>query len=235
MWRYRNGWFRDADFERRTGAIAAVSARERGDMDRVGALERNLRSLGLAANSWAGGVQVHGTRVRRVAKPTAPKRLPATDGFATNAPGVTLWIRVADCAPVFISDPRTGAGALVHAGWRGARKNILSAAVRRMGKWYGSRPAELRITIGPHIQSCCYAVGPDVAKHFQKARGAVVAGQLDLTRALRTEARRAGVPPNHVTAAPQCTACGRRLFSFRRHRTEKRLAAVMAIVDRKDA
>lgn len=211
-----------------------MTTRSLGDMDRPGPFRRALRSLGLGPDAWAGGVQVHGRRVRRVKRPTAPVRLAATDGFATDAPGLALWIRTADCVPVFIIDPVRRACALVHAGWRGTHKRILTRALRRMRQWYGTRPSRAWVSLGPHIRSCCYEIGPDVARHFQAVPGAVKRTKrgglrLDLARCLRAEALRCGVRGTRFSAAPFCTAHDKRFFSFRRTKTKKRLAAVVAL------
>lgn len=234
MWLLRNGWCRNFSLERRCGVVLGVTTRPLGDMDRPGPFRRALRSLGLPPNSWAGGVQVHGRRVRRATRPTAPVRLAATDGFAADVPGLALWVRAADCVPVFVLDPAHRACALVHAGWRGAHKRILTEALRRMGRWYGTRPEQAWVSLGPHIRSCCYEIGPDVARRFRAVPGAVKQRgenglSLDLARCLCREARRAGVRDARFSSAPFCTAHDKRFFSFRRMKTKKRLAAVVAI------
>ena len=110
--------------------------------------------------------QVHGcTTVAAASQP--PAHAPETDGVMTDEKGLALVVQVADCVPLLMADPRTGAIAAVHAGWRGTAANIASAAVRRLNEQYGSRPEDLVAAIGPSIGACCYQVGPEVRDAFK--------------------------------------------------------------------
>ena len=50
---------------------------------------------------------------------------PAGDGLITAEAGVLLTIRIADCLPVLLVDPRQRVVAAVHAGWRGAQARVV--------------------------------------------------------------------------------------------------------------
>jgi polyphenol oxidase len=194
----------------------------------------NRRRLGRAVGGrLVVARQVHGSviaRVRAGDHPEAIARLEA-DGLCSDAPGVTLGVFVADCIPVLIADPRTGAFAAVHAGWRGTVAGVLPAAVRALGTELGARPEDLRIALGPAIGPCCFEVGQEVVAAFMalfadaRARGVVVASprgapgksHVDLKAANRLLLERAGVSPEAIDAGPECTRCDRaRFFSFRR-------------------
>ena len=41
------------------------------------------------------------------------------DAIVSDAPGVMAGVKTADCVPMLIGDPQTGAFAAIHAGWRG--------------------------------------------------------------------------------------------------------------------
>jgi hypothetical protein len=177
--------------------------------------------------------QVHGTTVVRVRAGddrAALARVDA-DGLCTDAPGVVLGVFVADCIPALLVDPRTGASAAVHAGWRGTVAGVLPAAVRALGAEFSARPGDLRVALGPAIGPCCFEVGPEVVAAFEalvpdaRARGIVLpsprgaAGKanVDLKQANRLLLERAGVDPAGIDAGPDCTACDRaRFYSFRR-------------------
>ena len=47
------------------------------------------------------------------------------DAMATIESGAALAVGVADCFPVLIAEPKSGAIAAVHAGWRGVHKKII--------------------------------------------------------------------------------------------------------------
>jgi polyphenol oxidase len=232
-WALSRGWCRPR-LPESWGFLLAASTRAAGNLRGPREFGRALKSLGLAASSWAGGDQVHGRRVRLARRPTAPGKFSGTDGVATDRAGLTLRVQAADCVPVLMADPVRRNAAAVHAGWRGVDKKILSEGVAKLRR-LGSRPADLRVFLGPHIQACCYEVGPDVAERFRRVPGAVTARRggrtfLDLARCLKHEARRAGVPPGRVWTAPYCTGHDRRFFSFRREKTDKRMAAVLTIL-----
>ena len=177
--------------------------------------------------------QVHGATVVRVRGGGDRAAIAGmdADGLCTDVPGVVLGVFVADCVPALLVDPRTGALAAVHAGWRGTVARVLPAAVRALGDEFGARPGNLRVALGPAIGPCCFEVGPEVVAAFEalfadaRARGIVVpsprgaAGKanVDLKAANRLLLERAGVAPAAIDAGPECTHCERaRFFSFRR-------------------
>src|SRR6185369_4792699 len=104
-------------------------------------------------------------RVRTGDDPSAIARIEA-DALITDDPGVALGVFVADCIPALIVDPRTGAVAAAHAGWRGTIAGVLPAAVRALVHELGARPDDLRVVLGPAIGSCCFEVGAEVVAAF---------------------------------------------------------------------
>ncbi len=177
--------------------------------------------------------QVHGAVIARVRDGDSPEAIARVeaDGLCSDAPGVTLGIFVADCIPALIADPRTGAFAAVHAGWRGTLAGVLPAAVRTLATEFGAHPADLRVALGPAIGPCCFEVGGEVVQAFvalfpdargggvvvPSPRGASGKSNIDLKAANRLLLERAGVSPHAIDASLECTSCDRaRFFSFRR-------------------
>ncbi len=146
------------------------------------------------------------------------------DGFVTDQPGVTLLVRVADCAPVLLAGV-TEAGAplvgAVHAGWRGTAAGIAAKAVamlREMGA------AEVHAAVGACIHSCCYQVGEELrdtvaelrgrefaARHVTRRDGALYADIAGMNRELLLEA---GV--GAVDVCGECTRCNPALYHSHR-------------------
>ena len=87
---------------------------------------------------------------------------PECDGLITNTPGLALVVFTADCTPILLHDPVTGAVGAVHAGWRGTAADIAGKAVRAMVSAFGCDPAHIRAAIGPNIGSCCFVTDADV-------------------------------------------------------------------------
>ena len=71
--------------------------------------------------------------------------------------------------PLLLADPRTGAVAAVHAGWRGTAAGAATAALDALAREFGSRPEDLVVAIGPSIGACCYEVGSELVDAFAAA------------------------------------------------------------------
>jgi hypothetical protein len=94
---------------------------------------------------------------------------PRADIVMTDDPGVAIVVQAADCVPLLLADPVTGAVAAVHAGWRGTAAGVARVAVSAMTSHFGTRPADLVAAVGPSIGACCYQVGRDVLDAFRAA------------------------------------------------------------------
>ncbi|MEZ4392218.1 MAG: polyphenol oxidase family protein [Polyangiales bacterium] len=162
--------------------------------------------------------QVHGAAV--LDAPTRAECAAAeADAIVARAPGAAAGVRVADCAPILLADPRSGAVAAVHAGWRGVVAGVLRAAVVCLAP---ARPAELLAALGPCIGACCFEVGDEVADLLvaassPDARVTRGAGRphASLELALRWQLRAMGVAELDVVGG--CTRCDpARWHSYRR-------------------
>lgn len=195
---------------------------------------RVCAALGVSAARVATARQVHGTDVLRVAAQQAGATVGAADGLVTDASGVALLMRVADCAPVLLYGPDRGVVGIAHAGWRGALGGVAARTARVMIEEYGCDPRALRAGIGPSIGPCCYEVGAEVYEPFAARWGAGtvrrVAGggvHVDLWEANARALREVGV--EHVEIAALCTCCRREEFYSHRGDGGRtgRLAAVI--------
>ncbi|MHB8533638.1 MAG: laccase domain-containing protein, partial [Solirubrobacteraceae bacterium] len=98
--------------------------------------------------------QVHGAGmvVRRAGDVPIPDRtLAEADIIVSDDPSLALAIQTADCVPLLLADPVTGAVAAAHAGWRGLAARVPSVAVDALAREFGSAPAELVAAVGPSI------------------------------------------------------------------------------------
>jgi YfiH family protein len=112
--------------------------------------------------------QVHGASVLVVREGEGERGgTDEADIIVTDAPGLGMAVRAADCVPLLIADERTAAVAAAHAGWRGMAAGVPSAAVTAMAREFGSRPSDLVAAIGPSIGACCYEVGIEVRDRFE--------------------------------------------------------------------
>jgi YfiH family protein len=216
-------------------------------------LENRRRFLKLFPGEWelAGCWQVHGADVRVVqtaeeAKP-AENQLGETifcDVIVSNAEGVLAAVKTADCVPILLGDPVSGAFAAVHAGWRGTLAGAVIVGVERLAKEYDAKPENLRIAIGASAGPCCYEVGSEVIEAFTKqfADGEKLFTEtrpghamVDLLKANRDQLQLAGVLPERIHTAPICTMCRTDLFfSYRKEKSlHGKVGRLMAVVGRK--
>ena len=114
--------------------------------------------------------QVHGTHIicPDKARPLDLAHVKA-DGILTDNPQVTLFMRFADCVPIFLYDPVRRVVGLAHAGWQGTVHKIAQITVERMVAEYGSYPGDILAAIGPSIGPDHYEIGPDVADQVKAA------------------------------------------------------------------
>ncbi|MDT8435160.1 MAG: polyphenol oxidase family protein [Gemmatimonadota bacterium] len=204
------------------GIVAGITVRpaDFGLAGPAGVAETAARFESLAAAlgfpALAVARQVHGTRVLTVGPDGGGGlRIPGrADGLAADRPGLLLAVTVADCVPVYLADPGSGAIALLHAGWRGAAAGILARGLRALARLRGGAPADVHVHLGPSICGSCYEVGPEVLGRF----GLCTDGPrgLDLRARLADEAVRCGADPARISISPRCTRCDReRLHSHR--------------------
>jgi YfiH family protein len=175
--------------------------------------------------------QVHGARAVRASAPGEP--VEEADVVVSAAPGLAACVSVADCVPVLLADPRTGAVAAVHAGWRGTLARAAAEGVAALAA-EGARPGDLLAAIGPSIGSCCYEVSPDLAERFGAgiSPSTILGGaapRLDLWEANRLVLAAAGVRSDRIQVLGRCTACERDLF-FSHRRDAGRTGRQMAFV-----
>lgn len=241
-----------------------------GAPDRQAAdLDRLRRALG--AGTIHSMRQVHGVTV--LAAPTPPRgptgggpaaevptavsdteaAEPECDALFTLTPGAALAVKTADCVPLLLHDPLSGAAAAIHAGWRGAAGDVATHAVRAMAKATGSPAHGFHALLGPAIGPCCFEVGPEVLAAFAAAgrdpdeirspapppsfsppgdrESLSDRAHLDLHRDTRLRLRAAGLRPDRIHAADACTRCGPDFHSYRREgrRAGRNWAAVRAV------
>ena len=186
--------------------------------ERANVIENRRRifdSLDLPVESIFDSWQVHGTHVICAARPR-PLDSPheRADAILTNQKGITLFMRFADCVPIFLYDPVQKVIGVVHAGWRGTVDCVSAEAVKQMREQYGVRPEDIIAAIGPSICADHYEVGQEVvaaarnafgvdAERFLFQRNGSI--HLDLWQANRFTLEQNGV--RQVEIAGLCTRC----------------------------
>jgi YfiH family protein len=165
--------------------------------------------------------QTHSATVRRAHREEAWRECESCDALISDAQGVALAIKVADCLPVTMLDPAHAVIANVHSGWRGAAQNITGATLDALARETAFDPHSAFAYLGPSIRACCFEVGEEVAVQFDarfvdrtraKAHVDLPAFTIDLLLARGFDAGR-------VYDSAICTRCEGSIFhSYRRDR-----------------
>ena len=87
------------------------------------------------------------------------------DALVTDRRKLPIAILTADCVPILIYDNDNKMIAAIHAGWRGAYKDIVRKVVRFMIK-KGCSTKNITAAVGPCISDSNYQVGEDFIKKF---------------------------------------------------------------------
>ena len=204
-----------------TGHLSSMNIGiHRGDDPRN--VEENYRivanALGFSMDKLVATRQTHSDIVLHVGKEQWGNCLADTaqesDAIITNEPGTALVVYTADCTPILLWDPVTGAVGAAHAGWRGTAADIAGKTVRAMEQAFGCDPKNIRAAIGPNIGPCCFETHGDVPQAMLEALGEGAkdcirpAGEkyyVNLKELNARFLRRAGV--QHIEISTDCTCC----------------------------
>ncbi len=191
------------------------------DGETMSNVEKNLRilgeNIGFSPEKLVLTHQIHSDLVRTVTSADAlgyyHKDYPECDALVTKEPGVALMVFTADCTPILLWDPVTGAVGAAHAGWRGTAADICGKTVAKMAQ-LGADPAHIRAAIGPNIGQCCFETDAEVPLAMEKAFGSTVwkfvrqngdKYYVNLKEINALALRRAGV--TKIDISSDCTMC----------------------------
>lgn len=196
-------------------------------------------ALGVDRSALRLATQVHGASVLDTDAAPRDRRSepPGTghDALVARAEGVAVGVRTADCVPILVADPQTGAVLVIHAGWRGLVAGVVPAALEVLAP-DGAARARLVACIGPHIRVEGFEVGEDVAAKIAGASdaSAIVAASprphADLAKAVRVQLARAGLVEANVDDVGGCTLAEPERFHSHRRDGERsgRMLSVIA-------
>ncbi|MEK6544030.1 MAG: polyphenol oxidase family protein [Elusimicrobiota bacterium] len=214
-----NGYYATSLFlsQWRPDLQAGITLKPSGDMQAEEDRKNFCRRLDFDYRRLAVSHQVHGDQIQVI---TSDQDIPMTriggvDGWvARGATGVILGVFGADCPPVFIIHRNQPIAALLHAGWRGVRSGIVTAAGRVLTESFGVAPKDLVAAVGPHIRSCCYEVKEDVTREFPDrwVTRRQEKSYLDLSAGICEQLQDIGI--DKVAVSLDCTYCrSRELYS----------------------
>jgi len=190
--------------------------------------ERVFRSLGIAPPSVLAVHQIHSRIVHIADSGLSFRGFPEGDGILTRNRELVPTVTVADCMPIYLFDPVSGCFGVLHSGWKGT--GIVRTALDLAADEWGSKAADFRVILGPHIRSCCYTVDKDRADYFTRAfgpscvtldamrsaEGSKWPYRLSLAEANRGLCVSLGIPGENIVDSGECTSCAPFYGSSRR-------------------
>lgn len=173
----------------------------------------------------------HGNSVVCVTPDILHGKTTVADGAVTDLDYACLVVTGADCSPIFAYDPKRRIYGIAHSGRKSIEGYIASQLISAFCR-YGSRPQDVRVTIGPGICGRCYEVGEEAAEFFRRdpllhryvlphlVSGKTADWFLDLPRMIRAQLEEAGVLRERIDISSQCTYEVPTLLSQRRDKAE---------------
>ena len=134
-------------------------------------IQKNLKIVGNKIKAKSKEIillrQVHSNKFHYISKRSKSHNKFEGDALVTNKRGLPIAVLTADCAPILIYDENKEMVAAVHAGWKGAYKDIVKKVIKFMIK-KGCSSKNITAAIGPCISSKNYQVREDFIKKFIK-------------------------------------------------------------------
>ena len=111
--------------------------------------------------------QIHSNKFIYIDKKYKKKTKPKVDAVITNQKKLPIAVLTADCVPILICDNKKKIISAIHAGWKGAFKNIIGRVIKFMLK-KGCKSKNIVASIGPSISVKNYEVQEDFKRKFIK-------------------------------------------------------------------
>lgn len=144
------------------------------------------------------------------------------DSLITDKKNTAVGIFTADCVPILLYDKKNEIAAAVHSGWRGTISHIVEKTITTLNQKYNSDPKDIYAYIGPHIRSCCYEIGEEVAVQFKedhsyKNLNVICDRKLNLEKCIIKQLSDKCINENHIIKLNLCTCCSKS-YNFHSYR-----------------
>jgi YfiH family protein len=181
--------------------------------------------------------QIHGTDVIICEEKDSDSREDSNqplvgDALISNRKQILLMIKVADCQPVMVYDPKQRVVANIHSGWRGSVKNIIGHTIRVMNDKFKCKSNELIAGIGPSLGPCCAEFvnyKEEIPEPYWGYR--IQDYHFNLWAISKDQLCNEGVKPENIHLSNICTQCHTdQFFSYRGEGTTGRFGAVIGVM-----
>ena len=140
-----------------------------GSKDLSSNVKKNLQIVKKKINKSAKDIflihQVHSNKFVYINDKYKFKTKPKVDAIITNQRNLPIAVLTADCVPILICDNKKKMISVIHAGWKGAYKGIITKVIKFMIK-KGCKLKDITAAMGPSISVKHYEVKKDFKKKF---------------------------------------------------------------------
>jgi YfiH family protein len=113
--------------------------------------------------------QVHSSIVYKVVESFSILEKPTADALVTSLENVVIGVLTADCAPILVYAPEKQLIASIHAGWKGAKSDVIANTIIQL-EAMGAQRDNCIAVIGPTIQQESYEVDEEFYDLFLTER-----------------------------------------------------------------
>lgn len=164
----------------------------------------------LKSNAIASLTQVHGARSVILRKTSL--RNEEADGVATDATGLWLTIRSADCQTMLVFAPEQKVIGLLHVGWKGLLAGAIPAFFDTLREEWQIHPSETIVCNAPSLCLSC-ATFTDPLRELPGIDPRFFTGtQVDLRGIADDALNRLGIPEHQRERMSECTRCSKETF-----------------------
>ena len=142
-----------------------------GSKDNKKNIKKNLQIVRKKISNKAKNIfllhQTHSNKFIYVDEKYKNKKKPKADAIITNQKYLPIAVLTADCSPILIYDDKKEIIAAIHAGWKGAYKDIVNKVIKFMIK-KGCELENITAVVGPSISLKNYEIKQDFKRKFIK-------------------------------------------------------------------
>ncbi|MDC1132607.1 peptidoglycan editing factor PgeF [Candidatus Pelagibacter sp.] len=142
-----------------------------GSSDKKKNIKKNLKIVGNKIKTKSKKIvllnQVHSNKLHYLDKYSDINNKFLGDALVTNKKNIPIAVLTADCAPILVYDKNKEMIAAIHAGWKGAYKDIVKKVIKFMIK-KGCSTKNITAAVGPCISINNYQVREDFINKFIK-------------------------------------------------------------------
>lgn len=208
----------------------------------VGDIEKNVKDnhkiladiMRYNLNSVVHMKQIHSDVVHIVSENDNFENPPTCDALITNKKNIPLMVMVADCSPVILYDSEKSVIAVAHVGRAGAFQNILKNVIDTFVNYYNSNPADINVSVGASIGSCCYEVGEEIYDEAKTLHLEYAVDKkensfyLNISKIIQSQLFECGISEENIEISQECTCCLKEdYYSYRAEKITGRFAGVV--------